>query len=182
MGLQCHFSKSGANIYILQVLFELLICLNGMCHNPSMAASCQDCKVQTPSFSCQGLRKYCLPVLSSPAWLTSSLSFNRPSCLCPSPATVRSPFLATTQLLSPASPGDKFCWRTILTIPDYPDYPDYPEKQGLSPCPVLLLDFPSSVVNFRGLTYMPQNSHHISNLQCFYVLCHLTWEESCCSC
>lgn len=43
-----------------QVLFELLICLCGMCHNPSMASSCQEYKVQATYISSQGPSKYSL--------------------------------------------------------------------------------------------------------------------------
>lgn len=45
---------------MLQVLFNLLICLCGMCHNPSMASSCQEYKVPTPYISSQGSAKYSL--------------------------------------------------------------------------------------------------------------------------
>lgn len=45
---------------MLQALFELLICLCVMCHNPSMASSCQEYKVQTLYISSQGSPKYSL--------------------------------------------------------------------------------------------------------------------------
>ena len=45
---------------MLQVLFELFICLCGMYHNPSMTSFCQEYRVQTPYISSQGPPKYSL--------------------------------------------------------------------------------------------------------------------------
>lgn len=119
------FLITGANIYILHVLFELLICLCVIYQNLSIAPSCQEYEVQTPYFSSQGPPKYSLICI-----LQSSQASFLPAYLHISTSMSLLITFPPSRFCQLSSPGSCHMWsKKISPINLYPRYL-YPSSQS----------------------------------------------------